>query len=205
MNQIKLDCFVNDNTCQLISLDKRLTFNDPLVKEVFLEINNHSFNHCLVKMTAQSLTDNENLETFDLLIIKGEEILFNNNFAQFLKTEIDLGAISVNSSVSYAFQMDLLDSILAQNKLLLNFSLIFNFTCDNFTSQLKQKEEGSDSASKKHSVLSATSNPASIGLSQESSPLPVYLFFLLSILFVIIFFVIIKLIHEYKKKKQRKV
>ncbi len=204
MNQIKLDCFTTDNTCQLISLDRAINVNDPLAKEVFLEIINHSSNRCLVKMMAQSSANNEHLAVFNLIISKEKEILFNNSFAQFFKTEIDLGEILADSSATYVLQMDLLNLVLAQNKLLLGFNLIFSFTCEDLTDQIEQKEEDSTLASKQQSVLSATSQSEIISSPQEPFSSPIYLFLLLSTLFVIIFFVIMKFIHGQKKKKQTK-
>ncbi len=207
MNQIKIDCFATDQSCQLVSLDQTIEVNDPSEKEAIIEISNQGPNRCFAKMKVQSLTSDDDLQVFELSISREKQILFNSSFANFSKTEINLGEILANSSATYVLQMDLLDLLLEEKSVLLNFTLVFDFTCEDSIEVTNYEDKISvmESTPNEKAVLSATSSTEIVDLSSKSVQEPVHLLFLLPILFVIIFFVIMKLIHGQKKKKKTKI
>jgi len=207
MNQLEINCFATDNTCQLVSLDKTIEFKEPLNKDVKIEINNQGSQHCLIKMRAQQLNVNKDFQNFTLSISREKQILFNGDFINFFTTEVDLGEISANSSAIYIWHMDLLNLILAEEKLFMNFSLFFDFVCEDFVNQIDQEQKVYNSKDKanEQNVLSVTSQAEVVKVSSKFFQKPIYLLLSLSTLFVIIFFVIMKFIHEQKKKKQRKI
>ncbi len=205
MKEIKLDCFIANEFCQITSLDKSIKINNPLEKEVNLEIFNHGTTDCVVKIKTNSLSVNDDLNFANLTISNSKQMLFKDSLQIFKEIEIPLGYVMANSSANYLFSMDLLNLLLENKKFIFNFDLIFDFACEDTlekTDQIQQKI-GSSSQLKETSVLSANDT---IKENTDSNNFlfgfPSF-FLLLSILFVIIFFVIMKFIHEQKKKKHK--
>lgn len=208
MNQIKIDCFATtDNYCQLVSLDEAIKFSEPSEKEAIIEINNQGSKPCFVKMGVRQLNIDKDLQNFTLIVRREKQILFNGDFINSSTTEVDLGEILPNSSATYIWQMDLLDLVLAEEKLFVNFSLFFDFVCEDFANQIDQEQKAYNSKDKQseQKVLSAISQTETVSESSKFFQKPIYLLLSLSVLFVIIFFVIMKFIHDQKKKKQRKI
>lgn len=208
MKEIKLDCFIANEFCQITSLDKSIKIDNPLEKEVNLEIFNHGTTDCVVKIKTTSLSVNDDLNFANLTISNSKQMLFKDSLQIFKETEITLGSVMTNSSANYLFSMDLLDLVLEGKKFAFNFDLIFDFACEDAedalekTDQIQQKIDSS-SQLKETSVLSAKDTTKENTDSNNflfGSP---SFFLLLSILFVIIFFVIMKFIHEQKKKKHK--
>lgn len=205
MKEIKLDCFIANEFCQITSLDKSIKINNPLEKEVNLEIFNHGTTDCVVKIKTTSLSVNDDLNFANLTISNSKQIFFKDSLQIFKKTEIPLGYVMANSSANYLFSMDLLNLLLENKKFIFNFDLIFDFACEDTLEKTDQIQQKIDSSSqlKETSVLSANDTTKENTDSNNflfGSP---SFFLLLSILFVIIFFVIMKFIHEQKKKKHK--
>jgi len=205
MKKIKLDCFITNESCQITSLDKSIKIDNPLEKEVNLEIFNHGTTDCVVEIKTNSLFVKDDLNFANLTISNSRQMFFKDSLQIFKETEISLGSVMANSSVNYLFSMDLLNLLLENKKFIFDFNLIFDFTCEDVlekTDQIQQKID-SNNQLKKTSVLSANNTI------KENTDLNNFLFrspsffLLLSILFVIVFFVIMKFIHEQKKKKRK--
>lgn len=193
MTNIKIDCFIGDNLCQVNSSDKSIQISSPLEKEIFLEIFNHGQNDCELLIRASNFSTDHDLETINLMIYNAEQIFFKDNLLV-LREGSTVGLISATSSASYFFSIDLLNLVLEEKSLSLNFDLLFDFNCEeaiNNSNQIKNTN-----------VLSASSSATEEIPSSDSFFKSPFLFFLLSSLFVIIFFVIMKVINGQKKKKQ---
>lgn len=200
MTNIKLDCFNQNDYCQVMSTEKAFVINNPLERDFLLEIFNHSNKECFIKMGQQGFKMSNNLELVNLRVVSNGKILFQDSLLKFFTKETLLGSITSNSSASYFFSIDLLDLLLEEKQLATDFDLLFDFDCKE---SIKQSDQLVDQF-KKANVLSASSS------TQEEAVFPNSLFkssfflFLLSSLFVIIFFVIMRFINGQKKKKQAK-
>lgn len=205
MKKIRLDCFNTDKFCQITSLDKSIKINNPLEKEMNLEIFNHGTTNCTVKIKTNNFSVNDNLNFVNLIISNSQQIFFKDNLQIFKETEITLGSVMANSSVSYLFSMDLLNLLLEGEKFIFNFDLIFDFDCEEMLEKTEQIQKKIDSNNqfKETTVLSANdAMKENVNLISFLFKSPSF-FLLLSILFVILFFVIMKFIHEQKKKKRK--
>jgi len=201
MKKISLDCFVADNFCQITSSDQSITIDNPLEKEVSLEVFNHGASNCVVKMKTVNFSTNNDLNLTKLILSDSKQIFFKDNLQIFKETEIVLGSIMANSSANYLFSIDLLDLVLEGKKLVFDFDLILDFDCEDLLEKNGQTQQkiNSDVQFKETAVLSANDVLQAKDTDREKVN-PIFL--LLSILFVAIFFVIMKFIHEQKKKKR---
>lgn len=186
-------------------MDKSIKIDNPLEKEMNLEIFNHGTTNCTVKIKTNNFSVNDNLNFVNLIISNSQQIFFKDNLQIFKETEITLGSVMANSSVSYLFSMDLLNLLLEGEKFIFNFDLIFDFDCEEMLEKTEQIQKKIDSNNqfKETTVLSANdAMKENVNLISFLFKSPSF-FLLLSILFVILFFVIMKFIHEQKKKKRK--
>lgn len=206
MTKIKIDCFAEDNSCQVDSPEKSIKMSNPLENETILEIFNHGADNCTVKMKTNNLSISDDLKIVNLMISNAQQIFFKGNFLDFTNNEIVLGLIAPRSSEKYFFSMDLLALVFEEKKLTFNFNLVFDFNCESYVEEKNQVENTADLREKtiKPAVLSSSDKASkSAELQNSFFRLPEF-FLLLSILFVAIFFVIMKFINDQKKKKQAK-
>lgn len=203
MKEIKIDCFSENEVCQVVSSQVKLEINNPLEKQSTLIISNHSQSNCHLKLSVKCFDQNDNdfLSQINLLITGGENLFFQNNLINFLNKKVDLGLIDAKSTKEYLFNFDFLKLALENQKIILNFDLLFDFDCQQIEEKQIAAEKTQDIKSTQPAVLATKTNDSKT-IKDESFWISPF-FYLLSSLFVIVFFVIIRFINGKKKQSSK--
>jgi len=203
MKEIKLNCFLENETCQVVSSQVKLEINNPLEKQTTLIISNHSKNNCQLNLSSKNLNQNGNdfLSQINLLVTSGENLFSQNDLTNFLSKKIDLGFIDAKSTKEYLFDFDFLNLALENKKISFNFDLLFDFNCQQIEEKQAAVEKIQENKSTQAAVLAAKiDNSETI---KDNSFWISPFFYLLSGLFVIIFFVIIRFVNGKKKQNSK--
>lgn len=193
MKNIQLTCFDRSQTCQVNSSTRRVQINNPLDTHYQLELVNQGATTCQLAFGSKSSpdSDNEFSSQINLFISRDKELFFQGTLADFAKQPVALGTLGPQASNTYELNFDLTSLTLEQQRIAVDFDLLFNFTCA--------------TQNPHQAVLAATNiittQPAPIltRLAELFLPQSPFFYLLLS-LFVFIFFVIIKFAHGKKKK-----
>ncbi len=222
MKEIKLDCFLGTESCAVISSQNKLILDNPTDRELTLEVFNHRDDDCQLVVTAKNLKQETTalLSQTNLLITSDEQLIFQDNLAEFLTKNIDFQLITAQTNRKYLFNFDFLNLILAkEKKFLITFDLYFDFRCQKAQMKVDAPEASQRTVATENEAIDQTSQTAVLAANdgvkeqltvnskitnQTNSFWFSTLFYLLSGLFIIIFFVIIKFVHGKKSKKKQK-
>lgn len=206
MKEIKLNCFAENETCQVISDLKSFSILSPLENEYSLQIANQSENDCAINLQLKRIEQSDNLSEVNLLITREKELLFQDNLEIFFKQNTSLGLIKSKTSNKYFLTFDFINLSIENKKITLNFDFSLNFYCvDQVKENLPITNLSNSQALKKENkseVLAATDDNNNQKIAQNNSFLSSPILYLLSSLFIVIFFVIIKFVNGKKKKNK---
>jgi|GEM_PF-3703365 len=196
MKEIELNCSFDSKACDFTNSQQKIEINNPLENDFYLKINNLSSKNCHFYMQASNYNLDNGSSQIKLLISENEKIVYQETLNNFLQSKIDLGVLLAQSNYQYFFIFDLSHLFSNPDKIGLNFDLLFDFDC--YIEDLKVEE--SDENIQKTQIISPSLQPAGEVLANEDQNQS-FIFPLLSILFVLLLFVIIKIVHGQKKKK----
>jgi hypothetical protein len=222
MKEIIIDCFLETDSCEVISDQKQFILDNPADKQLILEVFNHRDDACQLVMTAKNLEQEKMtfLSQTDLLITSDEQLIFQDNLEEFFKQSIDFKSIAGGHSRKYVLNFDFFNLILAkEKKMALTFDLYFDFDCQASQIQATTLEANLITVAAENEITDQSSQAAVLAASDGIQDQPIIndslaiqadafwfstLFYLLSGLFIVIFFVIIKFVHGKKSKKKQK-
>lgn len=199
MKEIKIDCFLEKEICQVVSPITKFEINNPFEKEFILEINNHSQNNCQLFLTAKKFTlDNFSAQT-SLIILSEERVISEGSLENFFKQKINLNIINAKNTKKYFFNFDFSNLYFKNEKTSLVFDFLLDFDCAELQTAVLQVQTSSAAV-----LAASTSN--NLEIIKQPNQIKNYfwhepLFYMLSSLCVISFFVIMKIVHGKKKNK----
>lgn len=200
MKTIKLNCLFDSQVCNFVDSQQNFQLNDPAENNFSLEINNLSLKNCDFYIKTKQLSGNEQADEINLLISRDNEIVYQESLDKFFQQKVNLGELEKQSNKQYFFIFDLSHLFFNPDKIELDFDLLLDFNCwlpeleiEKFTPPAQTQKIHQASGS----VLA--SNNQVIAPLEGQFNFPIFL--LLSILFVFLFFVIIKIVNGKKKKK----
>lgn len=198
MKTIKLNCLFDSQVCSFIDSWQNFQLNDPTENNFSLEINNLSLKNCDFYIKAQQLSGNEQADGINLLISRDDKIVYQETLDHFFQQKVNLGKLTKQSNSQYFFIFDLSPLFSNPEEIKLNYDLLLDFNCwlpelelESFQPLAQKIQQASGS------VLANNDQMPSLLKGQPKFPV----FLLLSILFVFLLFVIIKIVHGKKKKK----
>ncbi len=205
MKEILLNCFAQNENCQIVSDLKNFSISSPIENKYLLQITNQSENNCEIDLQLKRIGQSESLSEVELLITRGKELLFQDNLEIFFKQKISLGSIRAKVSDKYFLTFDFINLSLENKKIILNFDFALNFHCSDLVTEnlsaINQTDSQAAVKENKAEVLAAADNNNQ-KIAQNSSFLSSPIFYLLSSLFIVVFFVIIKFVNGKKKKNK---
>lgn len=195
MKEIKLTCSFDSQICNFFNSEQKIEINNPFENDFSLEINNSSLKNCQLYLQADGLGLNNQADKIKLLITKNEKIIYQASLDEFFKQKINLDILQSQSANKYFFIFDLSHLFFIPDKIEINFDLLFDFDCTNMKMKIKDSIQQSELP---QTIITENSGEVLADNNQKQT----FPFFLsLSILFVFLLFVIIKIVHGKKKKK----